>query len=96
MRPTLIDPSDGAGADLSVSFVAPAAIEDGLAARLGLRRTLAAVRPTRDVGKARMINNDALPDIRVDAETFAIHVDGELIEPNPATSLPLAQLYAMF
>jgi urease subunit alpha len=96
MRPTLIDPSDGAGADLSMSFVAPAAIEDGLAARLGLRRALVGVKPTREVGKAQMINNDVLPDIRVDPETFAIHVDGELIEPSPATSLPLAQLYAMF
>jgi len=96
MRPTLIDPSDGAGADLSMSFVAPAAIDDGLAARLGLRRTLVGVKPTRGVGKAQMINNDVLPDIRVDPETFAIQVDGELIEPNPATSLPLAQLYAMF
>jgi urease subunit alpha len=96
MRPTLIDPADGVGADLSVSFVAPAAIADGLAARLGLRRSLAAVKPTREVGKAQMINNDALPDIRVDPETFAIHVDGELIEPDPATHLPLTQLYAMF
>ena len=96
MRATLIDPADGVGADLSVSFVAPAAIADGLAARLGLRRSLAAVKPTRDVGKAQMINNDALPDIRVDPETFAIHVDGELIEPDPATHLPLTQLYAMF
>jgi urease subunit alpha len=96
MRPTLIDPADGAGADLSVSFVAPAAIDDGLAARLGLRRSLVAVKPTRHVGKAQMIKNDALPDIRVDPETFAIHVDGELIEPDPATQLPLTQLYAMF
>jgi urease subunit alpha len=96
MRATLIDPADGVGADLSVSFVAPTAIDDGLAARLGLRRSLAAVKPTRDVGKAQMINNDALPDIRVDPETFAIHVDGELIEPDPATHLPLTQLYAMF
>jgi len=96
MRPTLIDPSDGAGADLSVSFVAPSALDDGLAGRLGLRRSLAGVKPTRDVGKAQMINNDAVPDIRVDPETFAIHVDGELIVPNPATSLPLTQLYALF
>jgi urease subunit alpha len=96
MRPTLIHPADGTGADLSMSFVAPAAVEDGLAARLGLRRTLVGVKPTRDVGKAQMINNDALPNIRVDPETFAIHVDGQLIEPLPATQLPLAQLYAMF
>src|SRR5680860_868901 len=96
MRPTLVDPADGTGADLSVTFVAPSAIEDGLGDRLGLRRRLAGVKPTRDIGKAQMINNDALPEIRVDAETFAIHIDGELVVPAPATSLPLTQLYSMF
>ena len=43
-----------------------------------------------------MINNDALPDIDVDPETFAITIDGDLVEPAPARELPLAQLYAMF
>ena len=96
MRPTLIDPADGAGADHSVTFVAPAAIEDGLGGRLGLRRRLAPVKPTRGIGKADMVNNSALPSISVDSETFAIHVDGELITPAPADRLPLAQLYALF
>ena len=36
----------------------------GCAERLGLRRRLAAVAPTREVGKAQMINNDALPEHR--------------------------------
>ncbi len=76
MRPTLVDRPHGA--DHSVSFVAPAALDDGLADRLGLRRRLVGVTPTRDVGKADMVNNDALPDIEVDPETFAITVDGEL------------------
>jgi urease subunit alpha len=57
---------------------------------------LAAVRPTREVGKAQMKNNDALPSIEIDPETFAIKVDGDLVEPAPAEVLPLAQLYAMF
>lgn len=96
MRPTLVDPADGAGADHAVTFVAPSAIEEGLADDLGLRRRLVGVRPTRDVGKEHMVNNDALPDIRVDPETFAIHVDGELVEPRPAESLPLTQLYTLF
>jgi len=43
-----------------------------------------------------MVNNDVLPDIEVDPETFAIEVDGETIKPDPARRLPLAQLYAMF
>jgi urease subunit alpha len=93
MRPTLVEDD---GADHSVTFVSPAAVESGLAADLGLRRRLAAVRPTRDVGKAQMVNNDALPKIAVDPETFAIDIDGERVVPAPATWLPLAQLYTMF
>ena len=93
MRPTLVDAD---GSDHALTFVAPAALEDGLADRLGLRRRLAAVTPTREVGKADMVNNDALPDIGVDPETFAITIDGDLVEPQPATELPLAQLYSMF
>ncbi|MBD3945281.1 urease subunit alpha [Nocardioides ganghwensis] len=93
MRPTLVEDD---GADHSVTFVSPAALESGLAADLGLRRRLAAVRPTREVGKAQMVNNDALPVIVVDPETFAIDIDGERVVPAPATWLPLAQLYTMF
>jgi urease subunit alpha len=95
MRPALVA-EGGAGADRSVTFVAPAALEDGLADRLGLRRQLEAVRPTRDVTKADMVNNDATPRIEVDPESFAIRVEGELVEPAPATELPLAQRYSLF
>jgi urease subunit alpha len=93
MRPTLVDAD---GSDHAVTFVAPAALEGGLAERLGLRRRLSAVTPTRDVGKADMVNNSALPAIDVDPETFAITIDGDLVEPHPATDLPLARLYSMF
>src|SRR6476620_3152025 len=93
MRPTLFE---GRGADHSVTFVAPAAIDDGLGDRLGLRRRLLAVKPTRDVGKAQMVNNDVCPDIEIDPETFQIEVDGELVIPSPAERLPLAQLYSLF
>lgn len=97
-QPVLMRPSfgDAVGADTSLTFVAPAALEDGLAERLGLRRRLAAVADTRSVGKAQMRNNDALPSIVVDPETFAITVDGDEIRPAPAEVLPLAQLYSLF
>ncbi|GAB2592702.1 urease subunit alpha [Kribbella endophytica] len=97
-QPVLMRPAfgDAIGARTSYSFVAPAALENGLAERLELRRELLAVRPTRDIGKAQMKNNDALPSIHIDPETFAITVDGNLIEPAPAERLPLAQLYQMF
>jgi urease subunit alpha len=79
-----------------VTFVAPAAIEDGLGERLGLKRRLLPVKPTREVGKAQMVNNDVCPDIEIDPETFQIQVDGELVLPSPADRLPLAQLYSLF
>jgi urease subunit alpha len=93
MRPALVD---GDASDHAVTFVSPAALEDGLADHLGLRRSLVAITPTRDVGKADMVNNDACPQIDIDPETFAIKIEGELVVPRPAERLPLAQLYAMF
>ena len=97
-QPVLMRPSfgDAVGADLSFSFVAAAAIDDGLADRLGLRRALAPVGDTRAVGKAQMVNNDALPQIEIDPETFMITVDEDVVLPAPAESLPMTQLYSMF
>ncbi|MGO4679174.1 urease subunit alpha [Microbacterium sp. 2MCAF23] len=93
MRPAFLD---AIGADLSVTFVSPAALADGLQERLGLRRRLAAVRSTRAVTKADLKNNDALPRIDIRPDTFAISIDGESVVPAPVDRLPLAQLYAMF
>ncbi|WP_420123560.1 urease subunit alpha [Nakamurella sp.] len=93
MRPAL---TDAIGPQLSLSFVSPYAIEDGLAGRLGLKRALSAVKSTRDVGKAQMINNDTLPDIVIKPDTFEISIDGEVVVPAPAQTLPLAQLYSLF
>ena len=93
MRPALYY---GGGAYRSQTYVAPAALDAGLADELGLKRELIACRPTRAVGKAQMINNDALPRIDIDPETHAIAIDGTPIEPAPASVLPLAQLYSLF
>ncbi|MCO5995305.1 urease subunit alpha [Actinoallomurus rhizosphaericola] len=80
----------------SVHFVASAAIEDGLAGRLDVRRPLVPVKDTRRLGKADMPLNDALPDIRVDPDTFTVSVDGEEIEPAPMSELPMARRYFLF
>ena len=42
-----------------------------------------------------MINNDALPDIGIDAETHSVTIDGDRVR-RPAERLPLAQLYKLF
>jgi urease subunit alpha len=80
----------------SVHFVAPAALDDGLADRLAVRRRLVVVGDTRRLGKADMPLNDALPEIRVDPDTFTVTVDGDEVEPAPAAELPMAQRYFLF
>lgn len=97
-QPVLMRPAfaNAIGADLSVSFVSPAALDDGVAERLGLRRRILPVAPTRAVGKAQMKNNDLLPRIDIRPDTFAISIDGDLVVPAPVDRLPLAQLYTMF
>jgi urease subunit alpha len=86
----------GVAPTVSVSWVAPAALESGLVERLGLSRELAPVADTRGVSKHDMTGNDALPSIEVDPATFVVTVDGEEIEPKPVAELPLAQRYALF
>jgi urease subunit alpha len=97
-QPVLMRPMFGAlaPAGLSITFVAPAALEDGLADRLGLARELVPLADSRARGKADMPLNDALPDIRVDPETFVVEIDGEPIAPAPVDRLPLAQRYCLF
>ncbi|WP_217250443.1 urease subunit alpha [Streptomyces sp. AC602_WCS936] len=80
----------------SVAFVAEAAIEDGLPERLGTGRELVPIRSTRGRTKADMRQNDALPRVEVAADSFAVTIDGELVEPAPVAELPLAQRYFLF
>ncbi len=80
----------------SVHFVAPVALEDGLPDKLAVRRRLVPVRDVRRLAKTDMPRNDALPRIEVNPDTFEVTVDGERIEPEPATRLPMAQRYFLF
>ncbi len=80
----------------SITFVAQAALDDGLADRLGLGRQLVAVGNTRRLTKHDLPQNDALPQITVDPDTFTVRIDGEVVEEDPATVLPLAQRYFLF
>ena len=99
-QPMLPRPMWGAAAEAaaatSVSFVSELALENGLAERLGLARALVPVGDVSGRGKANMVNNDALPDIRVEPDTFTVRIDGEVIEEAPAVELPMAQRYFLF
>lgn len=80
----------------SVAFVAEAAIDDNLADRLDIFRPLVAIENTRGRTKADMPENSALPRIEVNPDTYAVTVDGELIEHEPASEVPMAQRYFLF
>ncbi|MEV6795950.1 urease subunit alpha [Streptomyces sp. NPDC051320] len=80
----------------SVNFVTQAALDDGLAERREPGKAFVAISSTRAIGKADMRENDALPRVEVDADTFTVTIDGEPVEPASAAELPMAQRYFLF
>ncbi len=86
----------GARLATSLTFVSQAALGLGLGARLGLRKTLAAVRDCRSVKKADLVHNAYTPRMEVDAQTYEVRADGQLLTCEPATVLPMAQRYFLF
>ncbi|MFE7119891.1 urease subunit alpha [Streptomyces sp. NPDC057654] len=80
----------------SLNFVTQAAMDDGLPERLGLDKRFTPIRSTRGVSKADMRNNDAMPRVLVDPDTFTVTIDGDAVEPAPAAELPMAQRYFLF
>ncbi len=85
-----------AAAHTSVHFVSQAAMQQDVGRRLGLQRKLVGVHNTRTVKKADMKLNDRQPKIEVDAQTYEVRADGELLVCQPADVLPLAQRYFLF
>ncbi len=84
-------------AQTAVLFTSGAALEDGIGARLGLTRPLLAVGNTRGgISKKDMVHNTYLPKIEVNAETYEVRADGQLLVCEPAQSLPMAQRYFLF
>ena len=67
----------------SLVFVSKAAVKAKLGDRLGVEKTLVAVEHTRDIGKKNMIHNGATPNIEIDAETYEVRADGELLTWRP-------------
>ena len=80
----------------SLTFLSRAAVEEGVAMRLGLRKATVAVRGCRGLTKAAMINNSYCPRIEVDPETYEVRADGRALTCEPARVLPMAQRYFLF
>ncbi len=80
----------------SLTFVSQAALDAKIPQRYGLQRPVVAVENCRKIGKKDLPNNAALPEIRVDPDTYRVWADGELLTCEPAKVLPMAQRYFLF
>lgn len=76
-----------------ITFTSHAAYEAGIVDRYELKSQVVPVYGTRTITKSSMVRNTTLPVIEVNPETFAVTVDGTHATIEPATRLPLSQLY---
>jgi urease subunit alpha len=86
----------GALARGSITFISQAGENAGIKARYGLAKNVSAVRNIRGIRKEHMIHNAYLPRMEIDAQTYSVRADGELLTCEPAVSLPMAQRYFLF
>ncbi|MFF4951067.1 urease subunit alpha [Streptomyces chattanoogensis] len=92
----------------SFNFVTQRAIDSGLAERLRLAKQFKAITSTRRVRKADMKENNATPDVEIDADTYEViagghkvedvttSVAGQVVERKYPSELPMAQRYFLF
>ena len=80
----------------SVTFTSKAAIDNGLATKLNIKKKLLPVKNCRKISKEDMVFNNLTPKIEIDPETFKVKVNGELVSVDPAKTVSLARLYQLF
>jgi urease subunit alpha len=54
------------------------------------------VKNIRGVRKQHMVHNSYLPRMEIDAQTYSVRADGQLLTCEAAVSLPMAQRYFLF
>ncbi|MET7737881.1 urease subunit alpha [Streptomyces sp. NPDC005402] len=95
-EPLVLGPQFGAHgatpAEISVAFVAQAALDQGND-RLPSRRRRVAVRGTRGIGPADLRLNSRTGAVDVDRRTGLVTLDGEPLHSEPAESVSLNRLY---
>jgi urease subunit alpha len=86
----------GALARGSLTFVSQAGVNAGIKDKYGLAKTLSAVKNIRGIRKQHMIHNSYLPKMEIDAQTYSVRADGQLLTCEAASVLPMAQRYFLF
>ena len=95
MRP-MFGSYGGAIAATSLSFISKAALDADIPAQIGLLKSAVAVANCRSLSKADMKLNTYQPRMEVNAETYEVRADGDLLTCEPAEVLPMAQRYFLF
>ena len=80
----------------SFTFVSQAGLNAGIQERFGLAKNVSAVKNIRSVRKQHMVHNSYLPTMEIDAQTYTVRADGQLLTCEPAVKLPMAQRYFLF
>ncbi|MFG2680155.1 urease subunit alpha [Streptomyces sp. NPDC048392] len=95
-EPLVLGPQFGAHgatpAEISVAFVAQAALDQG-GDTMPTRRRRVAVRGTRGIGPADLRLNSRTGAVDVDQRTGLVTLDGDPLRSDPADSVPLNRLY---
>ncbi|WP_184642181.1 urease subunit alpha [Variovorax guangxiensis] len=86
----------GSLAKSSLTFVSQAGLAAGIGERYGLKKQLSAVKNIRNVRKKDLVHNGYTPKMEIDAQTYAVRADGNLLTCEPAKLLPMAQRYFLF
>lgn len=71
-------------------------MDNGVKELYGLSKTVKVVENVRRLTKLDMKLNDALPNIKVDPETYTVTADDEVLTCAPATTVPLSRNYFLF
>ena len=99
VEPTRYGPDWGGTGDapraLGVTFVSRAAADAGISRALGTARRVVPVSGTRDLTRADLLVNTAVPAIEVDPATGAVSLGGRILACEPVERVPLNRRYLL-
>jgi len=98
-EPTRYGPDWGAVGEapsrVSTTFVSAASLDAGIAATLGTRRTVVAVRGTRSIRREDLARNTAIPAIEVSPIDGTVTLEDRVLRVDRTAEVPLSRRYLL-
>jgi urease subunit alpha len=99
VEPTRYGPDWGGTGDaprsLGVTFVSGAAADAGISRTPGTARRIVRVAGTRDLTRADLVANTAVPAIEVDPADGTVRLEGRVLAAEPVADVPLNRRYLL-